>query len=295
MSILVDENIKLIIQGITGREAVSITRNCLDYGTKVVGGVTPGRRGSDVYGVPVYDCVKDITAKEKVDAALVAVPARFAPDAALESIENGIPLVVIVTERIPRKDVAQILEMAEMRGTRVIGPNSLGLISPGKAKIGDIGGPLQNTIRAYTPGNVGIMSRSGGMTTELANLLTQNGLGQSTAISVGADPLIGSTFVDLMPLFEADPETKGVVIFSEPGGNLEADLANWVEKNGGRIPIIVFVAGRFMDDMPGVRFGHTVVMGRSDTAAQKIAILKEAGMTVADDLSDIPRLVKERI
>ncbi|MDP2952471.1 MAG: succinate--CoA ligase subunit alpha, partial [Chloroflexota bacterium] len=213
MSILVDKGTRIIIQGITGREAVSFAKDSLDYGARVVGGVTPGRKGSDVHGVPVYDCVRDITRQGRVDASAIAVPAAFARDAAFEAIENGIPLVVLITERLPRRDVVQVLELARMRGTRFIGPNTMGLISPGKSKVGSIGGPAEDARKAFTPGPVGIMSRSGGMTTELSNLLTEHGLGQSTAISIGGDPIIGSSYTELLPLFEADPETRAVVIF----------------------------------------------------------------------------------
>ncbi|MFH1484783.1 MAG: CoA-binding protein [Chloroflexota bacterium] len=297
MSILVDGNTRIIVQGITGREAVSFVRDSLGYGAKVVGGVTPGRKGADVHGVPVYDCVREIVEKEPVDATAIAVPVAFAKDAAFEAIGNGIKLVVVITERLPRKDVAQILELASLHGARVIGPNTMGLISPGKSKIGAVGGPPDDARKAFKPGPVGIMSRSGGMTTEIANLLTQNGLGQSTAINIGGDPIVGSTFVELLPLFEADQETKALVIFSEPGGGMEASLADYVQTNGTRLPIVAFIAGRFADAMPGVRFGHagSIVEGKKDTAAEKVRLLNEAGIMVADEFSEIPALIKQRI
>ncbi len=297
MSILIDENTTFIIQGITGREAVNMTRECLDYGSKVVGGVTPGRGGRDVYGVPVYDSVREITSRTHVDGSVLTVPPAFVRDAAFEAIDAGIKLLVIVTERIPRGEVCQILEFAQMHGARVIGPNCLGIISPGKAKMGGIGGPAQDLVKAYRPGPVGIMSRSGGMTTEIANALTAAGLGQSTAISIGGDAIIGSTYAELMPLFEADPETRAVVIYSEPGGPMEAQLAEYVRRNGSRLPIVAFMAGRFMDQMPGMRFGHagTIVEGRQDTAAEKIRRLEEAGISVAEEIEEIPKLVKKRL
>src|SRR3989337_2299177 len=217
MSILVDERTTFIIQGITGREAVNMTRECLDYGSEVVGGVPPGRGGRDVYGVPVYDTVKEAVAKHRIDGSVLTVPPAFTRDAAFEAIENGIKLLVIVTERIPRLEVAQVVELARMRGVRVIGPNCLGLITPGKCKMGGIGGPAADTRKAYQPGPVGVMSRSGGMTTEIANALTAAGLGQSTAVSIGGDAIIGSSYAELMPLFEADAEPKAIVIWSEPG------------------------------------------------------------------------------
>lgn len=297
MSILIDENTTFIIQGITGREAVNMTRECLDYGSKIVAGVTPGRGGRDVYGVPVYDTVKEITSKERVDGSVITVPPAFVRDAAFEAIENGIKLIVIVTERTPRYEIVQVVELARLRGARIIGPNCLGIISPGKSKMGGIGGPAANTRQAYRPGNIGVMSRSGGMTTEISNSLTAAGLGQSTAVSIGGDPIIGSTYGELMPLFEADPDTHAVVIYSEPGGPMDAQLAQWVKENNSRLPIVAFMAGRFMDKLPGMRFGHagTIVEGKQDTAAEKIRRLEEAGISVAEEIAQIPDLVKQRL
>jgi len=297
MSILIDKDTTIIVQGITGREAVSIVGDSLGYGASIVGGVTPGRKGAQVHGVPVYDCVREITQRTRVDASILAVPVAFLKDAAFEAMDNGIRLLLIVTERLPRKDVAQILEFARMRGARVVGPNSMGLISPGKSKLGSIGGPPEDTAKAFRPGPVGIMSRSGGMTTELANLLTQHGLGQSTAVSIGGDPIVGSTFLDLLPDFEADPQTRALVLFCEPGGTMEADLARHLRDKGSRLPIIAFVAGRFVDEMPGRRFGHAgaIVHGRSDTTAEKIRLMREAGITVAEEFSELPALVREKL
>jgi len=297
LSILVDQDTRVIVQGITGREAVSFTRDMLDYGAKVVGGVTPGRGGRDVLGVPVYDSVHQITAKERVDASVLAVPAPFVRDAAFEAIEAGVSLLVIVTERVPRRDVVQVLELARLRGSRVIGPNTMGIISPGKTKVGSIGGPAEDTRKSFLPGPIGVMSRSGGMTTELSNLLTQNGLGQSTAISMGGDPIVGGTFAELLPLWEEDAETKALVLFCEPGGPLEAALAEEVQRAGNPLPIVAFIAGHFTAEMPGVRFGHagSIVEGKADTAEEKARIMREAGIVVADDFSQIPALVKRAI
>lgn len=297
MSILIDRDTTFIIQGITGREAVNLTRENLDYGAKIVGGVTPGRAGREIYGVPVYDCVRDVTAQRKVDGAVVSVPPRFTRDAVFEAIENGIGLVVIVTERIPRQEVAQMVELAALRGARIIGPNCLGIISPEEAKMGGIGGPAANTAQAYQKGKVGIMSRSGGMTTEIANTLTAAGLGQSTAVSIGGDAIIGSTYAELMPLFEADPETKAIAIYSEPGGRMEAELAEWVQEHRSRLPIVAFMAGRFMDEMKGMRFGHagTIVEGEEDTTADKIARMQKAGIDVAERIEEIPALLQKRL
>ena len=297
MSILINADATFIVQGITGREAVNLTRENLDYGAKIVGGVTPGRAGRDVYGVPVFDCVRDITAKSHVDGSVVCVPPKFTRDAVFEALENGIKLIVIVTERIPRREVAQMVELAALRGARIIGPNCLGLISPGEAKMGGIGGPAANTRTAYSKGPVGVMSRSGGMTTEIANTLTAAGLGQSTAVSIGGDAIIGTSYAELMPLFEADPETKAIAIYSEPGGRMEAELADWVHENDSRLPIVAFMAGRFMNEMPGMRFGHagTIVEGKADTTADKIERMRAAGSSVAERIEEIPALIRERL
>ncbi len=297
MSILISKDTTFIIQGITGREAVSLTRENLDYGAKIVGGVTPGRAGRDVYGVPVYDCVRDITSKQHVDGAVVSVPPRFTKDAVFEALENGIRLIVLVTERIPRREVAQMVELARLKDARIIGPNCLGIISPGEAKMGGVGGPAANTRQAYSKGSVGVMSRSGGMTTEIASTLTAAGLGQSTAVSIGGDAVIGSTYAELMPLFEADPETDAIAIYSEPGGRMEAELAEWVQEHNSRLPIVAFMAGRFMDEMPGMRFGHagTIVEGKADTTAEKIERMRASGISVAERIEEIPELIQKRM
>jgi succinyl-CoA synthetase alpha subunit len=297
MSILIGRDSTFIIQGITGREAVSMARDCLDYGSKIVGGVTPGRAGRDVHGIPVYDSVEQIVKKTRVDASVVSVPPAFARDAVFEALEAGIKLIVIITERIPRFEVAQMVELAKLRGARIIGPNCLGLLSPGEAKIGGLGGRAEDARKAFTPGPIGVMSRSGGMTTEICNTLSAAGFGQSTAVSIGGDAIIGSTYAELMPLFEKDPRTKAIAIYSEPGGRMEAELARWVTENKSRLPIIAFMAGRFMDAMPGMRFGHagTIVEGKADTTAEKIERMRAAGISVAERIEDIPALVKERL
>src|SRR6266581_4410498 len=298
MSILIDADTTFIVQGITGREAVNLTRECLDYGAgaKVVGGVTPGRKGRDVHGVAVFDTVEQAVEHHggPIKGSVVTVPPAFTKDAVFEALENGVKLVVIVTERIPRRDVAQMVELASERGARIIGPNCLGVIVPDVIKLGGIGGPAKDAAKAYTPGSVGVMSRSGGMTTEISSTLTAAGLGQSTAVSIGGDAIIGSTYTELMPLFEADEQTEAIVIYSEPGGRMEAELAHWVTENESRLPIVAFMAGRFMDEMPGMSFGHagTIVEGIQDTAAEKIARLAEAGITVAEEISEIPEMIR---
>jgi len=301
MSILIDETTTFIVQGITGREAVNLTRECLDYGAgaKIVGGVTPGRKGRDVHGVPVFDTVAQAVEHHgsPIDGSVVTVPPAFTKDAVLEAIANGIKLVVIVTERIPRRDVAQMVEFATQHDARIIGPNCLGIIVPDVIKMGGIGGPAKDAAKAYAPGSVGVISRSGGMTTEMSSTLTAAGLGQSTAVSIGGDAIIGSSYAELMPLFEADEQTEAIVIYTEPGGRMEAELARWVKENDSRLPIVAFMAGRFMDEMPGMSFGHagTIVEGKADTAAEKIARLAEAGIVVAEEISQIPDIVKSRI
>jgi succinyl-CoA synthetase alpha subunit len=302
MAILIDADTTFIVQGITGREAVNLTRECLDYGrgARIVGGVTPGRKGRDVHGVPVFDTVAEAVEQHggPIDGSVVTVPPAFTKDAVLEAIENGVKLTVIVTERIPRGDVAQMVELASVRGARIIGPNCLGIIVPGEVKMGGIGGPARDAAKAYTPGPVGVISRSGGMTTEMSSTLTGAGLGQSTAVSIGGDAIIGSTYAELMPLFERDGQTEAIVIYTEPGGRMEAELARYVrEESERKLPIVAFMAGRFMDEMPGMSFGHagTIVEGKEDTAAEKIARLESAGITVAEEISQIPDLVKQRL
>jgi succinyl-CoA synthetase alpha subunit len=301
MSILLDKDTTFIVQGITGREAVNLTRECLDYGSKIVGGVTPGRKGREVHGVPVFDTVAQAVEHHggPIDGSVVTVPPAFTKDAVLEAIENGIKLIVIVTERVPRGDVAQMVELAEMRGARIIGPNCLGLIVPEVCKMGGIGGPAKDAAKAYQPGRVGVMSRSGGMTTEISSSLTQAGLGVSTAVSIGGDAIIGSAYAELMPYFEADEETEAIVIYTEPGGRMEAQLAEWVKDNNSRLPIVAFMAGKFMDDeeMKGMSFGHagTIVEGKEDTATEKIARLEAAGIRVVERIDEIPDVVKEKL
>jgi len=312
VSVLLSQDFTFIVQGITGREAVNLTRECLDYGSKVVGGVTPGRKGREVHGVPVFDTVEQVVDSLGYvpDGSVVTVPPAFTKDAVFEAIVRGIKLVVIVTERIPRRDVAEMVELADRNDARIIGPNCLGVIVPEVCKMGGIGGPAKDAAKAYTPGSIGVMSRSGGMTTEISSTLTAAGLGQSTAISIGGDAIIGSTYAELMPLFEADEQTEGIVIYTEPGGRMEAQLSEGVAENEGakrpggaegaaRLPIVAFMAGRVMDDeeMKGMSFGHagTIVEGKEDTATEKIARLQEAGVPVVERIDEIPDAVKDKL
>ena len=301
MSILINEDTTFIVQGITGREAVNLTKECLDYGSKVVGGVTPGRKGREVHGVPVFDTVEQAVENHgsQIDGSIVTVPPGFTKDAVIEAIDNGIKLIVVVTERIPRGDVAEMVEFANMHDARIIGPNCLGLIVPEVCKMGGIGGPAKDAAKSYSPGVVGVMSRSGGMTTEISSSLTAAGLGVSTAVSIGGDAIIGSSYAELMPYFEADEETRAIVIYTEPGGRMEAQLADWQAENNSRLPIVAFMAGKFMDDesMKGMTFGHagTIVEGKEDSATEKIKRLESAGITVVERIDEIPDAVKERI
>lgn len=295
MAILADQNTRVVIQGITGREATTFTKDMVDYGTRVVAGVTPGKKGQQVHGIPVYDTVRQALKEHPADASVISVPPALVKGAVLEALDNGVGLIVVVSERVPRKDTLAFLEAARENNARVIGPNTLGLISPQILKLGMAGGPVEDVRKAYMPGPVGVASRSGGMTTEIANLLTTNGIGQSTCIGVGGDPVVGSNFLDLIPLFANDPETKVVVLFCEPGGIIEEKLAEQVLAENIALPIVAFIAGRFVDDMPGVRFGHaaTIVEGGRGTTRGKIAMFQKAGIRVAESFSDIVKITKE--
>lgn len=295
MAILADEHTRIIVQGITGREAANFVKDSLDYGAKIVAGVTPGKGGLSVHGVPVYDTVNAALNEHPAEASVISVPPPFVKDAAFEALSHGIRLLVILTERVPRKDVVEVISLARETGARIIGPNSMGLISVEKTKVGIAGGPAEDVPKTYTLGPVGILSRSGGMTTEIANLLTLHGIGQTTCVSVGGDPIVGSTFADLVPLYEQDPETKVVVLFCEPGGNAEERLADFIEGRRLKLPLVAFVAGRFADEMPGVRFGHAAVIveGEAGSTKGKIERLKGAGVLVADGFSEIVSLVRQ--
>ena len=295
MAILADKNLKVIIQGITGREAASFTKDMMDYGTQVVAGCTPGKQGQKVHGIPVYDTVREALAEHPAGASVISVPPALVKGAAFEALDNGLELIIIVTERVPRRDVVEILEVARQNGARVIGPNTLGLICPHEVKLGMAGGPVADVKKSYMPGSVGIASRSGGMTTEIANLLTTNGIGQSTCVAIGGDPIVGANFLELIPMFDADPHTKAVVLFCEPGGVIEESLAAMVVERNIKLPIVAFLAGRFVDDMPGVRFGHaaTIVEGDKGSARGKREAFLKAGIHVADKFSDIVVILKK--
>jgi succinyl-CoA synthetase alpha subunit len=297
MTILVNEQTRILVQGITGREAATFTRESITYGANIVAGVTPGKGGTDVHDVPVFDTVGQALQQHPCDTSVISVPAVFVLDASREAMAHGLRLIVILSERIPRRDVVALLEYAEGSGARVVGPNSLGVIAPGITRIGMAGGSAEAVRRAYLPGRVAIVSRSGGMMTEIANLLTQSGIGQSTCVSIGGDPIIGSTIIDLLPLYEADRDTDAIVMFCEPGGTMEERLAERLIAQPSRLPIIAFVAGRFADQRQGVRFGHAgaIVEGSKGSPAAKIKALRAAGVLVADKLYQIPDLVRNSI
>ena len=296
MAILVDENTRVVVQGITGREATTFTLSMLEYGTPVLAGVTPGKAGQNVYGVPVYNTVKDaVAAHPEINTSIVSVPPAFTMDAIMEAVDAGVKFISVFTERVPRSDVCRALEYAKQHGARIVGPNSLGMCSPGKGKLGAIGGPAEEFKKAYLQGNVSILSRSGGMLTETASLLALNGIGISTAINIGGDPVIGSTFVELLPLLEDDPQTKVVVLFCEPGTSAEERLSEWVKEVSYSKPIVAFVTGGFVDNMPGMHFGHAAVIveGNTGSARGKRAAMREAGIVVVDTHDQIATAVKK--
>jgi len=296
MAILLDEKTRIIILGITGREAATSTREMLDYGAKIVAGVTPGKGGMTVHGVPVYDSVGRAIAEHEADAAVISVPPLAAKDAVMECAAAGLKLAAVLTERVPKRDVLAMVAFAEKRGMQIVGPNSPGIISPGKSRLGFLGGSTPD--RAFRPGHIGIISRSGGMCTEIANLLSANGFGISTAIGMGGDPIVGSTYLDFLPLYENDPETRAVVLFCEPGGSKEEALAEWAPENVSK-PIVAFIGGKFVDDLPGTRFGHASVMVRpgsgEGSTKDKTRRFGEAGITVVTHYADIPEALKESL
>ena len=286
---LLDENDRILVQGITGREAGGMVEDALAYGSKVVAGVTPGKGGREVHGVPVFDTVKEAIAKTEATVSVISVPAPAVLDAALEWFEHGGRLCLIMSERVPRLDTARLLARAAEVGCTVIGPNTLGLIRPGVAKLGTIGGRVDNVRRSFRPGKVAILSRSGGMTTEIASFLSSRGIGQSLAVGVGGDAIIGANFTDLIGQLEEDKATEAVVIYGEPGGTAEEQLATHLRQHGTRLRVNAFLSGRFVDQMQGVRFGHAAVIveGTKGSVEGKAAALRAAGVMVADRFDDI--------
>jgi len=273
VSVLVGTGTLLLVQGITGREGQFHARGALDYGTKVVAGVTPGKAGETVEGVPVFNTVRDAEAKTGANASVIFVPPPFAADAILEAVDAGIPLVVCITEGIPALDMVEVMRVVSGSVSRLIGPNCPGVISPGKAKIGIMPGHI------HKEGRVGVVSRSGTLTYEAVHQLTERGIGQSTCIGVGGDPVIGTNFVDALALFESDPGTDAVILIGEIGGNAEETAAAFIEKRMTK-PVVAFIAGQTAP--PGRRMGHAgaIIMGGKGTAKDKMAALSAVGATV---------------
>ena len=286
---LLDPNAQIMVQGITGREARGMVEDMIAYGSRVAAGVTPGKGGQAVHGVPVYDTVAELMKHHRPTVSIVSVPAPAVPDAASEAFAYGIELCLIMAERIPQRDTSRILAAAQAVGCRVIGPNSLGLIRPGVTKLGTIGGRVDNVRRSYMPGRVAVVSRSGGMTTEIASFLTRHHVGQSVAIGVGGDALIGSTFTDLIDLLEDDAETDALVIYGEPGGSSEEELAERLQRRPSRLRINAFLSGSFVDELEGIRFGHAAVIveGGRGSVLGKAEALRHAGVYVAERFDDI--------
>jgi succinyl-CoA synthetase alpha subunit len=296
VSILLDADSRVLIQGITGREAALHVPYMRAYGTRVVAGVSPGRGGETIDGVPVYDTVRRALQAHRIDVDVLFVPARFVRDAALEALEAAIPLVVILAEGVPHHDTAEILARAAEIGVRVVGPNSQGIISPGKAKVGGPGGDRPHLM--FHPGPVGVISRSGGMGAEVAMALTKAGIGQSTYVAIGGDLLVGTEFTELLPMFEADPQTQAVVLFGEPGTGREEAAAALLAGRACRKPVVAFVAGEFLETLPrGMHFGHTgaLIEGGVGRPSQKKAALRQAGALVADHFEQIVPLVRQAL
>ena len=285
MSILIDANTKVIVQGITGRDGSFHTRQMRDYGTQIVAGVTPGKGGQSVDDIPVFNTVAEAVAATGATASVMYVPARFARDAMFDAADADVETLIVITEGIPTLDVLAAYERLQARGIRMIGPNCPGLITPGQCKIGIMPGPI------HAPGRIGVISRSGTLTYEIVKELTDAGLGQSTCIGIGGDPIIGSKFIDLLPLFEADPDTDAVVIVGEIGGQDEVDAARFYQQRMSK-KVVAFMAG--LTAPPGRRMGHAgaIVGGEDDTAAAKIEKLEAAGIPVARVISDVVGLLQ---
>ncbi len=296
MAILVNKETRILIQGITGRSGVQLASELLDYGMRVVAGVTPGKGGQEVDSVPVFNSIADaIDAVGQVDVSMVYVPPLMSRDAALEAIENKVQLIHIFVEKIPVFDTCLILANAKKAGVQVLGPASVGAISPGEGKIGSIGGPNPNAV--FSKGPVGVISKSGGMCSELAMLITNAGFGQSTVVGIGGDLLTGTSFADLLLLFEKDAETGVVVAFGEVGGSAEIEAAKIIKEGKFTKPFIVFLAGKFAEKLPqDTALGHAgAIVGLEATMDEKIKILKSSGAIIAENFEDIPKLIKSKI
>lgn len=288
MSILVGNDTRLLVQGITGREGSFHTQQMVEYGTNVVAGVTPGKAGQDVHGVPVFNTVEDAVRDTGANASVIYVPARFSVDAIFEAVDNGIELVVCITEGVPVNDMVPVYHHVRQKGARLIGPNCPGVTSPGQAKVGIIPGFI------HEPGRVGVVSRSGTLTYEVVDALSKAGLGQSTVVGIGGDPIIGTSFTDVLELFQNDPDTDAIVMIGEIGGDDEERAAEFIKANVTK-PMAGFIAGRTAP--PGKRMGHAgaIISGGAGTAQGKIEALEAAGVAVASRMSEIPELLKEKM
>jgi succinyl-CoA synthetase alpha subunit len=280
LSILVDQNTRLAVQGITGREGTFHAQQCIAYGTKVVAGVTPGKGGTSHEGIPVFNAVADAMAKEGANATVIFVPPPFAADAIMEAIAAEMPLIVCITEGIPTLDMVKVASMLAHSKSRLIGPNCPGIISPGKCKIGIM------PARIFKEGNVGVVSRSGTLTYEGVYQLTTRGLGQSTCIGIGGDPIIGTSFIDTLRLFNADPDTHAVVMMGEIGGTAEEEASCYIRESMKK-PVVGFIAGQTAP--PGRRMGHAgaIISGGKGTAAEKMNAMRKAGLHVVTSPADI--------
>ena len=289
MGIFVDKNTKAIVQGITGAQGSFHTRLMLDFGTEIVAGVTPGKGGMQIHGVPVYDTAENALEEHAANATVIFVPAPFAADAALEAIEAGLKTIVIITERIPVKDAIQIMAHARQHNATVIGPNTPGIITPAACKLGIM------PAHVFSKGVVGMASRSGTLTYEIAAGLSAKGLGQSTCLGLGGDPVVGLSFVEVLKEFEKDESTRAVALIGEIGGNLEENACEFISKEGYKKPVAAFIAGRTAP--PGKRMGHAgaIIMGGAGTAQNKIEALEAAGVGVAEKPGDVARILAEKL
>ena len=283
--IILDENTKCLVQGITGKQGSFHTEQMLKYKTNIVAGVTPGKCGQEIFGVPVFDSIEEAKEKTDVNASIIFVPAPFAKDAAFESIDH-LDLVIIITEHIPVHDTMEIMAYAKQKGVTVIGPNTPGVISP---KVGKLG--IMPT-HIFSEGKVGVISRSGTLTYEIASQLTRAGIGQSTCVGIGGDPVIGTPYIEVLEMFENDPETDEIVLIGEIGGTAEEAAAEYIKENISK-PVVAYIAG--ISAPPGKRMGHAgaIIAGNSGTAKSKMAALDAAGVKVAEKPSDIVNYIKE--
>jgi succinyl-CoA synthetase alpha subunit len=294
MSILVDNHKKVIVQGITGREGMARTRLMVGYGTQVVGGVTPGKGGENVLDLPVFDSVAECVENfGTIDISVIFVPAPLVKDAAIEALDSGVKLLVIVPDRVPIWDVLDISAKASRVGGRFVGPNTLGLLSPDKAVLGMMGGRAESARAWFKPGPVGVSSRSGGISSSIAYYLSREGIGSSTIIHVGGDAIVGTPHPDVMELFEADPETAAVVMFGEIGTSQEEQVADLIEQGKFTKPLIAYIGGKAAKE--GTRFSHAgaIIEGGRGTYEGKVSLLREVGAHVVDSFNDLPKVTKE--